>query len=81
MQAILTKFLPATNHRSDRVKAYCACSQIVVAWDHSLNIADNHKAAALALIAKLAWEDGDKLVQGGLPDLSGYAFVFPEGGN
>lgn len=75
MQAIQTKWFGPTNHRDSRVKASAEAGSITVHWDHALNVEDNHRAAAMALAAKLGWLDhGRQWVGGGLPG-AGYAFV------
>lgn len=53
---ITTKFLGTTNHRQSRVKAAletpCNTVSAIVNWDHSMDIYENHRAAALAVVAK-----------------------------
>jgi hypothetical protein len=56
-QAIVTKFIPVTNTRGSRISAKCEAGRIVLSWDHALNPEENHKAAAMALIKKLGWDD------------------------
>jgi hypothetical protein len=56
-QAITTKFIPVTNTKGSRVSAKCEAGRIILSWDHALNSEDNHKAAAMALIKKLGWDD------------------------
>lgn len=73
MQAITTKYLGATNHRSSRVVARAQACNITLPWDHALNAEQNHRAAAMALAAKLGWRG--TWHGGGLPDSKGYAFV------
>ena len=77
MQSIQTKFLPCTNFRGSRVKAWCEAGSIVLSWDYALGVAENHAAAASALAEKLGWVGGNygALVGGCLP-IGGYAFVF-----
>lgn len=53
MQAIQTKFLGPTNTRGSRIKATCWLTSIIIAWDHSLNVEENHHAAIEALICKI----------------------------
>ena len=55
MPAIQTKYLCPTNTRGSRIKAECQAKSIVVEWDYSLNIEDNHIAAAKKLCEKLGW--------------------------
>jgi hypothetical protein len=57
MQAITTKYLPVTNFKPSRIKAKCERGSIIVSFDHGLNIAENHKAAADALVNKFVKED------------------------
>lgn len=79
MQAIQTKFIPVTNYRPSRVKAWCEAGSLTVCWDHGLNVDENHASAARTLRDKLGWAaDGyGAMVGGALPKpSSGYAFVF-----
>ena len=55
MQAITTKYAGPTNSRGSRIIAKCAAGSNTVAYDYALNIDANHRAAALALVAKLGW--------------------------
>ncbi len=55
MQAIQTKYFGPTNHNGSRIKATAAAGSVTVDYDHALNVGDNHKAAAAALVAKLGW--------------------------
>ena len=76
MQAIITKYLPCTNHRESRVKAVCEAGSLTLGWDHSLNVEENHQRVAQALQTKLGWTGGHygTLVGGGMPG-SGYCWV------
>jgi hypothetical protein len=89
-QAIETKLLPATNTKGIRIKAFCARGSFAIPYDHSLDLAHNHRAAALALVAKFVREDNDQygpnnernpwarpLVTGSLPS-GNYVHVFGE---
>jgi hypothetical protein len=67
MQAITTKFIPATNTRGSRVKASAQTGSITLDWDYRLGTEDNHKAAALALVNKFSWYYGD-WIEGHLGD-------------
>ena len=73
MQAITTAFLCPTNHRGSRVKASCQAGSIVLNWDHALNQADNHRAAALKLAQKFGWRG--RWFGGAEFKTSGYVFV------
>lgn len=95
MQAIAVKFLPCTNFRGSRMKAWCERGSITVSYDHGLSHGDLGLAAARALCEKFAKEDAKEygtpiaenpwmrpLVGGGLPNGCGGAtecFVFVEG--
>lgn len=79
MQAILTKYLPATNCRSSKIKAVCERGSITISYPHDLSGDDVHIAAADALIGRFVAEDAKrygsnknpwqrKRVCGGLPD-------------
>jgi len=56
MDAIETRFIPATNTRGSRVKATRLApggESSTIGYDHALNSWDNHRAAAECLITKL----------------------------
>lgn len=55
MQAIKTKYLPATNYKGSRIKAEYYDGSIVISYDYSMSIVDLHRLAATKLIAKLGW--------------------------
>lgn len=67
MQAILTKYLPPTNHRGQRVAASCDARRITVPWDYALGISENHAVAARILAQRLGWLSGFRLESGSLP--------------
>ena len=72
MQAILTKFLPATNHKGSRIKATAAGgASITIDYSSNLNIEEAHTEAAYALMNKMGWPN--QLVSGGTKE--GFAFV------
>ena len=71
----MTKYLGATDHRGSRIKATSGSGlTLTTAWDHELDVEENHRNAALALANQLGWA-GDWL-GGGLKE--GYAFVMSE---
>jgi hypothetical protein len=72
-QAIATKYLGPTDTRGARIKASCEAGSVTVAWDHGLNVDQNHAAAATSLASKLGWDDSP-MAGGALPGM-GYAFV------
>lgn len=57
MQAIITKYLPATNRKGSRIKASCDRGSITLPWDDELNEEDNHVQAASDLCDMFAQED------------------------
>lgn len=73
MQAIVVKYMGATNSRGSRYKATAAMGEsITVSYDHSLNASKNAKRAAAALAEKLGWT-GEWYEGGGLK--SEYVYV------
>lgn len=54
-QAIQTKFHGPTNTRGSHIGARCAAMRISVPYNHGLDTTGNHRAAALALAARLNW--------------------------
>ena len=79
-QAIVTRYLGPTNHRSARIKAKAAAGSVTVNWDHAMDPADNHFHAACALLDKMGWNmDGRMfLAVGGMPDDTGNVYVLVE---
>lgn len=88
MQAILTKYLPATNCKGSRIKATCDRGSITVSYPHELSGEAVHVYAADKLIERFLEEDREKYgskdssnpwatkrVCGGLPDGT-FAHVF-----
>ena len=72
MQAIITKYLSATNSRGSRIKATCAAGSVTIGYPHEFSGMTCHAKAAYALLAKLHWDY--KLMGGQLPS-GDYAFV------
>ena len=60
MQAIETKYLPATNTRGSRIKATCERGSITIPYPHELSGDACHIAAADTLVAKFVEEDTKK---------------------
>lgn len=59
MLTIETKFIPATNYRSSRVKAYHSSDHtksITIEWAHELDTTHNHFRALKAYIKKYGLE-------------------------
>lgn len=88
MQAILTRYLPATNTRGSRIKATCERGSITISYPSECHGEAAHVRAADALVAKFVAEDIKRYgagaeknpwqrprVCGGLPDGS-WAHVF-----
>ena len=75
MQAIETRYLPATDHKPARVRAICAAGSIIVPYDYDAPHGEGpHLTAALALCAKLGWNEV-QLVSGAVPsNPKGYVF-------
>lgn len=71
-QAVQTKYLPVTNTKPARVKAFAAAGSVTVSWDDGLNVDGNHTRAAKALCEKFEWSG--LYFGGGLPE-GGFAFV------
>ena len=84
-QAIVTKYIGPTNYRGTRISVRCSAGRIIVPWDHSLGIVENHAAAAFTLARKLGWVSSPGQVSGSaaplylgaLPDsgMAGHAYV------
>lgn len=56
MQAIQTKYIGPTNTKGSRIKAECQAKSIIVEWDYSLDIDENHTIAAKKLCELLEWD-------------------------
>jgi len=78
MQAIITKYLPATNTKGSRIKATAEAGSVTIPYSYEVNEAGAHRLAAQALTDKLGWTTNSygALIGGGLPNNSGYVFVF-----
>jgi len=76
MQAIVTKYLPATNHTGPRIKAIAESGSVTVPFSYEGSTSDAHRAGALALIKKMGWENCGDIIGGGLPNNGDYVFVF-----
>ena len=89
MQAIVTKFIPATNFKGSRIKATCNRGSIILSYPSELNSSDVHPWAAQKLCEKFAAADLKEygtpvaknpwmraFVSGGLPGDKGECHVF-----
>ncbi len=75
MKAIETKYLPCTNTRGSRIKAFTeGGNQITIPYPHELSGVDVHAKAAVELCIKMGWKG--KLISGGTKN--GYVFVFSQ---
>lgn len=77
MQAIQVKYLPCTNNKGSRIKAWCAAGSVTIGYPHELSGQAVYRAAAELLTDKLAWNTGDygAMLGGCLPN-GDYCFVF-----
>jgi hypothetical protein len=66
MQAIVTKYIPPTNHRPARIKAAAMAGSVTIAYDHALDHDEPFRKAAQALCDKFGWDW--QMIGGGLPD-------------
>ena len=57
MQAIQTKYLPATNYRGSRVKATCERGSITIPFPYDKSGDAIHREAALQLLERFVSED------------------------
>lgn len=72
-QAIVTKYHGPTNSRGSRVSATAGPGRLYVAWDHALDVTENHAVAARMYAEKLGWLDHSDFEAGGTGD--GFVFV------
>lgn len=73
MKAIQVKYLPTTNHKPSRWKAFVwGGASVTNSYDHALNGIDNAERAALDLIAKMKWD----VVISGSGQLANEDYVF-----
>lgn len=77
MKAIQTRYLPCTNTRGSRIKAWAEGGHsVTIPYPQELSGEDVHRLAADKLCDKLGWSKD--LVGGGLPN-GDYAFCFRQG--
>lgn len=79
-QAIVTKYIGPTNFKGSRIRAKCDAKSIIVNWDSSLGVSENHAKAALSLIHHLGWDTKEyakNWIGGGIGD--GYVFASTDG--
>ena len=88
-QAIVTKYIPASNTRGSRIKAMAERDSISVPYPHEINSGDVHAYAAQKLCEKFASEDlkqfgtpvtknpwSRAFVSGAMPNNKGECHVF-----
>lgn len=59
MQAIQTKYLPATNSRGSRIKASCDRGSLTIDYPHELWGDEVHREAVRQLLARFIKEDSE----------------------
>ena len=74
MQAIVVKFISATNTKGARLKATAKGGSLTIGYPHDLHNEDKYRAAALALCDKMKWPS-ETLIEGVLPN-GNSVFVF-----
>ena len=78
MLAIITEYVPATNTRSARIKAYtCNGQKLFASIDHELGDVERHFAVAQRLVREQLRHapNVDTMIYGDTP--KGYVFCFP----
>lgn len=80
MQAIITKYLPATNTKPSRIKAECERGSIIVSYEDSMTTEQAHISAAKALIRKFMAEDVKQFGPSAVLAGSGWNCNFVTGG-
>lgn len=68
MQAIQTKFLPATDTKGTRIRAKAYRDSLQVSYAYERSARDNHVAAARSLLLHQGIRTGYELTTGELPD-------------
>ena len=80
MQAIRTKYLGPTNNRCPRIKATAAAGSVTVPYNSGLEISENHRAAAEALMEKFDWNWGPVTMSTGTLKDGSFVHVFQYAG-
>lgn len=78
MQAIVTKYLPATNTKGARIKASCEAGSVTISYPHEAQRGvEAHATAMRALAAKLGWREYEaSLLQSvALPRVAGIEYA------
>lgn len=79
MQAIITKYLPATNNRGSRIKASCDRGTITISYPHELSGDEVHREAVRALVSKFNAEDRKEYGPDSCPSGKGWNAPFASG--
>lgn len=74
-QAIVTKYLGPTNVKGSRVKATAQAGSVTLSWDDAANSAENHAAAAQALVRRFGWAAGQPRLVGGAGPRNEYVWA------
>ena len=81
MQAITTKYLPATNTKPSRMKAECAAGSLTLSFsvcdEPTLPGKSPHERCAYALFRKLGWDSQFELASGMTKDGIGVHVLMP----
>jgi hypothetical protein len=78
MKAIFTKYLPCTDTKNSRIKAFAeGVGSVTIGYPHEFHGEKAHAQAALALARKIGWT-GTLLGGGGPENFPGYVFVFED---
>ena len=72
-QAIVTKYIGASNTRGSRVKAAAWAGGVTIPYDTRLSSAQAHAKAAKALASKYGWHG--HFIGACMPDGKGFVFV------
>jgi hypothetical protein len=76
MKSIYTKYIPATNTRGSRIKAYDSDKRnsVTLSYDNALSTDAIHRGAAVELCRRLDWHG--VLVEGSANGQGGNVYVF-----
>ena len=66
MQAIRTRYLPATNTKPSRMQAKCEARTITVSYNYDLDGAGNHREVCENLRLKMGWDNIKSNLAGGV---------------
>jgi hypothetical protein len=75
MQAIQTKYLPASRYMPSRIKATCDRGSITIPYPHELSGDEVHREAVRKLVAKFILEDEKEFATPASQNTWGRAFI------